>query len=114
MIGGQFLDGADCVIVSGPGVQAKVIEHVKPLTNAQAGQLRDQLKELIEQKSTDAKAIAEIRAKLAGFVRRPTTPALVETVRLLITIAPGVATGERELRLTTSAGLTNPLKFFVD
>ena len=47
-VGGQFLDGVKSASVSGAGVQATVVDHFKPLTPAQATQLRDQAKELSE------------------------------------------------------------------
>ena len=116
-VGGQFLDGVKSAIVSGPGVQATIVEHFKPLTPAQATQLRDQAKELLAKKpnptAADRQKIAEIRAKLAGFVRRPTTPAIAETVRVQITLAPDAALGDRELRLVTPNGLTNPVMFCI-
>ena len=116
-VGGQFLDNVNRAIVSGAGVQATIVEHFKPLTAGQATQLRDQLKELMEKKSpaaADQASIAEIRKKLAGFIRRPTTPAIAETVRVQIALTAGAAPGERELRLATPNGLTNPLKFCID
>jgi hypothetical protein len=98
-------------------VQATLIEHFKPLTPGQANMLRDKLKELTEkapQTAADEAAMVEIRKKLAGFIRRPTTPAIAESVRLEITLAPDAAAGDREIRLVTTNGLTNPLKFCVD
>jgi hypothetical protein len=115
-VGGQFLDGVTSALVSGPGVQASVVEHVKPLTPAQAAQLRDQAKELSGKASPTAEErqkIAEIRAKLLSFVRRSTTPAIAETVRVQIALATGAALGERELRLLTPNGLTNPVMFCI-
>ncbi len=115
-VGGQFLDGVKSAQVSGAGVQATVLEHFKPLTPAQATQLRDQAKELSEKPSPteeDRQKIAEIRAKLMGFVRRTTTPAIAETVRVQIVLAADAALGERELRLVTPNGLTNPLMFCI-
>jgi len=115
-VGGQVLDGVNTVFVSGAGVQASVIEHTKPLTAAQANKLRDQLKELISKKPVgpeDVKTITELKNKLATFVRRPASPAIAETVRVRVTVAPGAAPGERELRLGTARGLTNPLLFCV-
>jgi hypothetical protein len=115
-VGGQFLDGVKSAIVSGAGVEATVVDHFKPLTPAQAAQLRDQAKELSAQPdptAEDRQKLAEIRAKLLGFVRRPTTPAIAETVRLNIAVAPGAALGERQLRLLTPNGLTNPVMFSV-
>ncbi len=115
-VGGQFLNGVKSALVSGAGVQATVVEHFKPLTPAQATQLRDQAKELSEKPSPtaqDRQTIAEIRAKLAGFLRRPTTPAIAETVRVQIALAADAALGERELRLVTPNGLTNPVIFSI-
>jgi hypothetical protein len=116
-VGGQFLDGVNRAIISGPGVQASMTEYFKPLTPGQATNLRDQLKELMEKKpqtAADEASIADIRKKLAGFIRRPTTPAIAETVRVQITLSPGAPAGEREIRLVTPNGLTNPLKFCID
>src|ERR1035437_140533 len=115
-VGGQFLDGVKSALVSGAGVEATVVDHFKPLTPAQAAQLRDQAKELSENPSPtaeDPQKIAEIRAKLLAFVRRPTTPAIAETVRVQIALAAGAALGERELRLVTPNGLTNPVIFSI-
>jgi hypothetical protein len=115
-VGGQFLDGVKSAIVSGAGVEATVVEHVKPLTPAQAGELRDQVKELSakpDPTAEDRQKLAGIRAKLAAFVRRSITPAIAETVRLNIAVAPGAALGEHQLRLLTPNGLTNPVMFSV-
>ena len=115
-VGGQFLDGVKSAIVSGAGVDATVVEHVKPLTPAQAGEMRDQVKELSAKPNPteeDRKKIVEIRAKLAGFMGRSITPAIAETVRVNIAVAPGAALGERQLRLMTPNGLTNPVMFSV-
>jgi hypothetical protein len=136
-VGGQFLDGAASASVSGTGVQAKVVEHVKPLTPGQANKLREQLKELQQKRSAatgtatpgkesqssapakpawtaeDQKLLADIRKQLVAFANRTMVPAIAETVTLQVTMAPDAAPGQRELRLGTSAGLTNPLVFCV-
>jgi hypothetical protein len=115
-VGGQFLDGVKSVSISGAGVEATVVEHFKPLTPAQASQLRDQVKELSEKPdptAEDRRKIADLRARLQAFVRRPTTPAIAETVRVQVSLAASAAAGERELRLVTPNGLTNPVIFCV-
>jgi len=114
-IGGQFLDGVKEALVSGAGVQAKVVEHTKPITPGQANKLREQLQELLKKKRDAAtiQEIAEIRKKLATFVRRPANPAIGETVTLQVTMAPDAQPGQRELRLAAPNGLTNPLVFCV-
>lgn len=133
-IGGQYLDGVHGVRVSGTGVEATVIEHVKPMTQQQFNALREKLSELQKKKATaeparpggaarpstrpvwtaeDEKALAEVRKQLATFVRRPSSPAIAETVRLQVTLGAAAEAGRRELRLQTPAGLTNPLVFQV-
>jgi len=57
----------------------------------------------------DEKMVAEIRKKLVNAPNRQANPAISERVRLTITMAPDAELGQRELRLTTAAGLTNPL-----
>src|ERR1019366_4997279 len=68
IVGGQFLDGVKTALLSGAGVQATVVDHFKPLTPAQAAQLRDQAKELSEKPNPtaedrrDSRQTAGIRA----------------------------------------------------
>ena len=47
-VGGEFLDGITNARVAGSGVQVKVVELVKPMTQQQANQLREQLKALTD------------------------------------------------------------------
>ena len=137
-VGGQYLDGATNAFVSGAGVRAVVAEFVKPLTPQQANQLREKLKELQDKRAAagqkgrkgggqsgaatgtnvswtaaDQKMLMEIRQKLATFQRRPPNPAIAETVTLQITLAADAEPGEREVRLVTGRGLSNPLLFCV-
>jgi hypothetical protein len=126
-LGGQFLDGATNVYVSGAGVQATVLEHTKPLTQRQLNDLREKLRELQEKRrlastnaapgtnwtAVDERTVAEIRGKLAKAPRRQANPAIAETVTLNVALAPDAPPGERELRLGTAAGLSNPLVFCV-
>ena len=147
-VGGQFLDGARSAFVSGTGVRATVIEHVKPPTGQQLQNLREELKKLTDRKAAaqrggkergkkgaskdaakateaakpaeaadwtaeDEMRVAEIRQKLDAFTKRQANPALSETVSLQVTVDPDAEPVERELRLVTSLGLTNPLVFHV-
>ena len=86
-VGGQLLDGVTNVHVSGPGIRAAVLEHVKPLTTQQFNTFREKLKELQEKRNAalktgrrggtragtnvftaqDQKTFAEIRMKLANY-----------------------------------------------
>jgi hypothetical protein len=136
-VGGQFLDSVTKASISGTGVQATVVDHFKSITQGQFNKLRDELKELTDKKAAatkverkgakpeidaapkpvwtaeDEKKVEEIRKKLATFIRRPSSPAIAETVRVNITLAANAAIGERELRLITPNGVTNPVVFCV-
>jgi hypothetical protein len=137
-IGGRYLDGVSNVYVSGAGIQTRVIEHTKPLTQQQFNLLKEQLKELQDKRGAasqnsprpeeqsgsqistnvmwtdgDAKRIAEIRKKLANPPNRFGNPAIAETVTIEVAMAPDAEPSERELRLGTPLGLSNPLVFQV-
>jgi hypothetical protein len=138
-VGGQFLDGINAAHFSGKGVRATLVQYTKPLTQQQFNRLREQLSELLDRRATamkmayrpaaalpaskpstrptwtanDDKTIAEIRAKLATFVRKPSSPAIAEQVVIKIEIAADADVGEHDLRLITPNGLTNPLVFCV-
>ncbi len=57
--------------------------------------------------------MAEIRRQIATTLKRNANPVLAEIVTLEVTIAPDAVLGERELRLATPLGLSNPLVFCV-
>jgi hypothetical protein len=114
-IGGRFLDGVTEVAISGGGVEAKVIGQDKPLAQPQIAALREKLQEL-QKKERDAatlKEMMEIRAQISASLKRNANPALAEIVILEVKMAPEAAPGDRELRLATMLGLSNPLVFRV-
>jgi hypothetical protein len=136
-IGGQFLEGATNLYVSGAGVQARVLGHTKPLTPKQFNDLREKLRAMQQQRqaanrrwrrrnnaaqsstnavtwtAVDERLFNEIRRKLLTFQRRPANPAIAETVTLQVTMAANAEPGQRELRLRSQLGLSNPLVFCV-
>jgi hypothetical protein len=114
MLGGQFLRDDATVLVSGAGVTAKVVEYVRPISNNQAGEMRDRLKELAKGPKTPEtlKEIAEITRKLATFIRNA-SPAMAEVMTLDVAVAADAAPGPREMRLMTPTGLSAPLVFIV-
>lgn len=138
-IAGRYLDGVTNVVVSGGGVKATVVEHVKPLTGKQINLLRDKLKELQQEmksanqgkraggaakravnaepkmdRVTMQKEMAEIRKKLSNPKNRNRdNPQLGEDLTLRVVLAPNARPGERELRLKANLGLSNPVTFHV-
>jgi hypothetical protein len=138
-VGGQFLNTATNAYISGPGVQAVVLNYSRPLTQKEFNDLRDKLKEMQDKRAAaapnarkrggkagsqsgtnavwtaeDERKIAEMRQKLVLFApKRNGNPAIAETVTVRVTLAPDAEPGERELRLATLTGLSNPLRFCV-
>jgi hypothetical protein len=114
-LGGQYLDGADSLHISGDGVQAKILGQTRPLTQREIAALRKMLQDLENKENktdADRKEIAEIRQKLAPPAVRP-TPALAEVVTVEITIDAKAAPGPRQLRLRANTGMSNPVVFIV-
>lgn len=129
VVGGQRLGGASDAYVSGSGVQAKVVEYNRPMTQKEFNEVRDELRALQEKRratarksqsstnvwtAADEKRIAEIRNKiLKSAPNRQGNPAIAETVTLQVTMNADTEAGEREIRLATPNGLSNPLLFCV-
>lgn len=119
-VGGQFLNGAHDVFVSGNGITAEVVGVYKPLSPIEMNDMREQLKQLQEKRKAgawsvaDAETTASIRQKMATTRKRRDNPAFADIVTLRVTIAVDAAVGSHELRLSANSGLTNPLVFYVD
>ena len=77
-----------------------------------ARKLQELRKKPKDQRSGNRQADRRLAAKLAVFANRP-SPALAERVKLRITMAADAELGQRELRLATDKGLSNPLVFDV-
>jgi len=141
-IGGQYLAGVTGIDISGGGVQTTVIEHVKPLSGKEINLLRDRLKELQQMmnptkpdksgsdtggeasaaaspdpnmdRAALQKEMGEIKKKLANPKNRNRdNPQLSEDLTLKVVLAPDAEPGQRELRLKTATGLSNPLVFHI-
>ena len=139
LLGGQHLAGARVARISGPGVQTKVLDYLRPLNQGAFKTVQKQMQDLAEKKAAaappglrhgrrggspsftnanwtaeDEKRLAELRERMTTFyIRQTSAPSLVETVTLEVTVARDAAPGQRELRLQTEQGLTNPLVFEV-
>lgn len=138
-VGGQFLDGASDVIVSGKGVEATVTKHTKPLTQKQINELRQKVQEarkrveanrskpfgqrgdfqsfikIAEELGVSAeelRTLADLRKQL-NDPKRQINPQIAEKATLQVTLTPEAEPGEREIRLVTTSGLSNPFYFHV-
>ena len=116
-LGGQNLDGVSGVQVSGRGVQAKVVEYLRPLNNQDTALMREQLAELKRPKAAkdeaSLKLAARIERRLSGIVQTPACRSISSLVIVEVTAAADAAPGPRELTLFTSRGVSNPLVFHV-
>ena len=68
-----------------------------------------ELKNLDQQTNTQLRHVAD---KYLNRAKRPKPP-IAERVTLQVTVDPDAAPGDRELRLRSTTGLTNPLLFQV-
>ncbi len=139
--GGQHLGGADGVCLSGDGVRASVVEYVWPLGNQERRTTSTFLRDLVKRRwvasvmdaaaaqagdepplpdhpwlrDLDDKTPAELArlwTRLFDPKQQPNAQ-IAEAVVLEVTIDPDATPGDRELRVMTPAGLSNPLRFQV-
>jgi hypothetical protein len=140
-VGGQSLRDVVGVHITGTGVAAAVADYVRPLSNQELGQtarfLRDMVKlrwsvqalgaatrppdeepplpdhpwlhDLHEQTPAE---LARLRTRLFDAKKQPNAQ-IAEQVEVEVSIAPDAPPGDRELRLVTATGLTNPVRFQV-
>ena len=140
VVGGQLLRGAEDVYISGDGVKAAVVEYVRPLNDGEIYEALRCMHDLVR-KHWDAKAIAAAKQpqemppvadhpwlrdldertpkELALLQARLYDPKkqlnaqIAEQVEVEVTLDPKATPGDRELRLLTPGGLTNPVRFQV-
>lgn len=141
-LGGQDLDDVHAVLVTGPGVNARVVEYFRRLNNQEVQLLSEQLKALkrrapgsppmtaenppmmdamMEQKNAPAATkpqpapslTAKIEKRINEYVQTPACASLAGIVLVEVIIAPDAPPGPRELRLVTPRGVSNPLPFHV-
>lgn len=140
LIGGQHLDEARSVMISGDGVRAEMVEHIRPLNQGQFKEMQNRMGLLMKQKGDDERGgrrgrrrnkpapekqaepwtpekqeeLDRLRRILSTFsIRRTSVPALVETLSFDVTIDADAQPGRRELRLLTDEGLSNPMVFCI-
>jgi len=118
-LGGQYLSDISRVFFSGSGVEARLVEGIKPLTEADVRAMRDRLAQLAKNQKDLAvrREMAEIGRRLARHMaaqaRRQTQPAISETVEVEVTIAADAEPGPREMRVESPRGVSSPLRFWV-
>lgn len=123
-LGGQRLDGVEGAIVSGTGVQAKLVEYRWFLDNQQVAVMREQLQQLqnmAKEKEKKGEAVDDASRQLMERIQQridewenfPANRAIVNLAIVEVTVAPDAEPGPREIRLVTRQGVSNPLPFYV-
>ncbi len=139
-VGGQSLRGSDAVRISGEGGYASVVEYVRPLNNEELRKTEQFVRDLVRRRwsarameAARAKAdepalpdhpwLRDIEAKSPGELarlqatffdpRRQPNAQIAEQVLLEVTVDAGAAPGDRELRVASPDGMSNPLCFQV-
>ncbi len=139
-IGGQNLQGASAVCVSGSGIRAVVTDYYSPPSAKEQfdlpKKLRDAVADLtrkgVKVPSPQGQILASpiivdvaqlmgiSTAKLRGYLewieagRNPKhqpNGQLQEWIAVHVSVDPGAAVGDRELRVASSLGLSNPIRF---
>ncbi len=137
-VGGQYLEKADRIYVSGEGVRAKVVGYDRPLSIGEVVRKRNRLQKKGEELGiTDGGRLRgkDLRSMLRktevtgisdkdinkmgehGQMRRKEKiqehPQVAEKVLVEIDILPGAKLGRRELRLFRDGRISAPLPFYI-
>lgn len=114
--GGQYLDGITGARVSGEGVEVKMNEYRRHLNPQEIMLLREQLDELKKSGKKDSETqslITKLQKRIDEYVLRPASVSISNIADMQVTISPNAKPGDREIRLETPRGLSNPLIFNV-
>ena len=113
-VGGQRIEGAYGAIVSGEGIHVKLIECRGRIGNQQVRLLNEQARELRKTQDPEEIQIRDrIQRKIGGYERRPANASIAVISILEVTIDANARPGEREIRIMSPQGLSNPLPFYV-
>ena len=126
-VGGQFLGswkGEYQIDVlqahfSGAGITAEIVKDVKPMREEEANALRTKAQALMKGKPDAAarKEIARIKRTVTRYQVKQMVgqiyPAIGDTVTVRVTLAADAEPGQRQLRVETPRGISNPIRFWV-
>ena len=125
-LGGQRIDGVQSAVVSGTGVEAKVVDYWRWLNNQEVAlmrenqrdlqrELKEQQKKKLNAKFDDTKQriLDRLEPRVSEWVNTPANRSLASLAFVELTIAPDAEPGPREIRLVTPTGFSNPMMFHV-
>ena len=117
-LGGQSLEGVNRVLVSGTGVHARLVEYNKQMNPQEMQLIQEQLRELkgLPAKKRDVaktNLVNRLEKFISEYVQQPQCSSIANLVIAEVTVAKDAPPGEREIRLVTPRGLSNPMPFHV-
>jgi hypothetical protein len=144
-LGGQGMDDVTQVVVSGPGVTARIVEYNRRMNNQEQALLGEQLRELKRAKKSATQAkpqapaadmimmaaaaaaktdtttwvaaqdvmISRLEKRIDDFIATPACASISTLLYVEVTISPDAPPGEREIRVVTLRGVSNPLAFHI-
>jgi len=133
VVGGQHIKEVTEAYISGGGIKSKIVGWYRPLTAGENNALNQKIRikqDELEKKSGKGKVTREMAIKAAGITedqlkemaiyqkrradpKRQLNPQIDEELTVQIQLAPDAQFGDRELRLLTPTGMSNPLWFCV-
>jgi hypothetical protein len=141
-IGGQYLEGVDKVLVNHPGIEFRVVDYSRPLTQREVNDLmqklqavREKVQELLRSQPGQARfgtqALFQKVAQEMGVTReqiraleeyrrirmdpkRQPNPQIAERVVAEVAVAADVPPGQYHIRVKSRNGVSNPIIFQVD
>ncbi len=117
-LGGQSLEGVNRALVSGTGVHARVVEYNKQMNPQEMQLLQEQLRELKglpapKRDAAKTNLVNRLEKFISEYVQQPQCSSIANLAIAEVTVAKDAPPGEREIRLVTPRGLSNPMPFHV-
>ncbi len=134
-VGGQYMQNADRAFISGDGVRARVVGYDRPISNREALQMGNKIKEVRRELGLKEGAppnweqmrvfrqktgmTRELRLKLEDFanIRRDPrfqgNPQIAEELTVELTVDSDAKPGRRELRILRDGRISAPLAFCI-
>src|SRR5689334_23212630 len=112
-LGGQNLDDVTSVLVTGKGVTTRIADYYWRQNN-QEQQLLNEEMAILKKKPADPETtalMARIQRRTDEWQQQPACASIAALLFVEITVAPDAPPGERELRVATIRGVSNPLPF---
>ncbi|MDZ7616369.1 MAG: PPC domain-containing protein [Patescibacteria group bacterium] len=123
-LGGQRIDGTEGAVVSGSGVEVKLVDYQRQLNVMEAALIREQLRKLQQASREKAKAKGKLddvsqrilennQQRIAAWENRPANRSVANLAFVEVTVAPDAEPGPREIRLVMRTGVSNPMPFYI-